>query len=104
MISTKYIIPRKNTDVMAMRTPTAPRGERASKVPVLGGEVEEPVRQTNERMQAANKIRDLMDVDMLNDSTRQQLRSSSYQDSQTAGIARSTQTFHHIVCLFVFAS
>lgn len=103
MINTKYIIPRKKTDVIAMRTPTAPRGERASKVPVLGGDVEEPVRQTKERMQTANRIRDLMDVDILG-KYRMKFRTSSYHDNQIAGIARSTQTFHHIDLLIFFAS
>lgn len=33
-----------------------------------------------------------------------EFRVSSYQDSQTAGIARSTQTFHHIDLLIFFTS
>jgi hypothetical protein len=63
-INTKYVSPRNKTDVMATRMPSALCGERAAKVPVLGGDVEEPVRQTKERIQKTNMTTDLMGAGM----------------------------------------
>jgi hypothetical protein len=60
IIKTRYINPRKKIDVMPMRTPSAPRGESEKDVPASESEVEDPVRQTNERILAEKRTSDLV--------------------------------------------
>ena len=72
------------------------------------GSFPDPVSQTNERMDARKRSIDLWEKKGKKERVREREskegKGKEYQDTDTAGIARNTQKFHHIAVFVLLAS